>query len=311
MQVSVYAKLNLTLFVYAREGRYHPIDSLVTSVDVFDEVRVQSRTDSKVLLQCDADIPVEKNSAYRAAVAFQQAFCTPGVEIFVQKGIPIGAGMGGSSADAAAVVYCMSKLFGVDMRSTEVHEMCARLGSDVNFMLQGGFARMQGKGDDLSFATLSQPIYFALTTFGVQLGSAEVYSAYDDLSVELATRPDRSANVWYAGIISSGLGNAPSDCPKSDPISDRWARSGHYPIVCYNGLQRASMSLNGYAADYIAFTNSMGWNSCMTGSGSAYFVPFAEQKAAEQAVWQLNGKGFETIMCRAVPVGIREVTTPT
>ena len=186
MKVKVFAKINLTLSVGAKCGRFHPIDSLVTSVDVSDTVEVMAREDDAIDLSCDADIVTEQNSAYRAAVAFQNAFATKGVSISVRKEIPLGAGMGGSSADAAAVVYCMCKLFDVDISSVEVHSLCADLGSDVNFMLRGGFARMRGKGDDITFASAAKRMYFALTTFNVQLSAADVYYRFDVVSSQIS-----------------------------------------------------------------------------------------------------------------------------
>ena len=182
MKVKVYAKLNLTLNVGERQGAFHPIDSVATSVDIYDVVEVIPRADSHVNVCGVEAVEQERNTAYKAAVAFRSAFAaktTPGVDIFIQKGIPFGGGLGGSSADAAAVVYCMCKLFGVDVHSREIHELCASLGSDINFMLFGGLGRLQGKGDDVTYYKLSKPLYFALTTFDFPLSSKEMYDAYD------------------------------------------------------------------------------------------------------------------------------------
>ncbi len=303
MKVKVYAKLNLTLAVAARQGQFHPIDSVVTSVDVFDTVQVTPRGDGAVTLQCDLPLPAEANSAYRAAEAFVCAFGSCGADISVVKGIPEGAGMGGSSADAAAVVYCMCKLFGVDVRSAAVHELCARLGSDVNFMLCGGLAQMRGKGDDLTFSALARPLYFALTTFDVQLSTAQVYAEYDKLFAD-ATLPVYPQDVLdplhiFAGDVSV----LPADKRLGAAAVLAAADLGGQ---CFNDLESAAQQLDGYAKLYLAFAGER-FKCTMTGSGSAYYVLFTSRSAAEQAAELLNSAGFCTRVCRSVPTGIQIV----
>ncbi len=284
VKVRVYAKLNLTLAVGKRQGKFHPIDSIVTSVDVFDTVSVVAGS-NEVSVTCDVKIPDESNSSYLAAVAFRETFKVPGVAIYINKGIPVGAGMGGSSADAAAVVYCMCKLFGVDINSSAVHEICARLGSDINFMLHGGLARMRGKGDDLLFYKMNKPLYFALTTFDVQMSTAEVYSAFDKYSI-VSQNPQIDVNSILTQLLSDVVALP----------------------VCRNDLQQAAQALNGYAKDYVSYTRAQQWIGCMTGSGSAYFSLFADSDQAQRAVRQLNAEGYNSRFCLSVPFGIQEIS---
>ncbi len=289
VKVRVYAKLNLFLAVGERQGEFHPIDSVVTSVNVYDEVTVV-RAD-EISVRCDGAIPLESNSAYRAAVAFRQAFNTPAAAISVLKGIPVGAGMGGSSADAAAVVYCMCKLFGVDVNSPQVHELCASLGSDVNFMLRGGFARMRGKGDDVVFSKLCKPMYFALTCFDKQLFAADIYNAFDRFSGD-SQRQFADASPLYALL---------ADANRHNVLSDALLQS-----LCGNDLQSVAQQFDRYAEQYAQFVQSAGYKCTLTGSGSAYFIPFERQEHAELAVKLLNDNGFVSRVCRSVPCGIEE-----
>ena len=102
MKLHAYAKLNLTLNVYGGDGKFHELDSIVTSVDVFDTVIVTPRADDIVTVTgVDGELP-QDNTAWKTAKAFVDSVGTHGVDIVVQKGIPFGAGMGGSSADASA-----------------------------------------------------------------------------------------------------------------------------------------------------------------------------------------------------------------
>lgn len=278
MKVKVYAKLNLTLAVGAKSGVFHDIDSVATSVDVFDEVEVVERSDGEIRL-VGGPVAVEFDSAYRAAVLFQREFSTRGVNIVVKKGIPIAAGMGGSSADAAAVVYCMRQIFGID-DPRSMHALCARLGSDVNFMLRGGLARMRGKGDDLEFATLGKPLYFALTAFDAQLCTAQVYDAFDALPKAQTEQRDNSA-------LFDAL------CRGVDPR----------PLQLFNDLQPAAQAIDGYASGYLEFCKRNGLDCHMTGSGSAYFI-LLPLKDAQNAVALLNENGYRSRLCATVPHGI-------
>ena len=281
MKVKVYAKLNLTLKVGARQGAFHPIDSVATSVDVCDVVEVVKRTDSDVHVEGVSGVAQTDNTAYKAAHAFSKAFSSPGVDVFVKKGIPFGAGLGGSSADAAAVLYCMCKLFGVDVDGDEVRAICARLGSDVTFMLHGGLGRLCGKGDDVEFFALKRPIYFALTTFDTQMSTAEVYAAFDRIVQEKAYAQDRN-NIQIGNIVQSFS-------------------------LFSNDLQLATRAISDYADEYLAFAEVNGLSPVMTGSGSAYFIAFSTFVEAQNAANLLNYHGFCTVVCQTVPNGIKEI----
>lgn len=299
MKVKVYAKLNLTLSVGAKQGEFHPIDSVATSVDLCDVVEVTPRSDAQVVVHSVDQVPYERNSAYKAAVAFRHSYSQfipkneNGVEIFVKKGIPFGGGLGGSSADAAAVVYCMCKLFGVDVRSRKVHELCAKLGSDVNFMLFGGLGRLQGKGDDVTFAKLAKPLYFALTTFDCSMNSGEVYTAFDNFE------------------INNSRFSTPYSLFESKNSNTCWnlLKNGDMQAIAFfsNDLQQATASISHYADEYVAFVRSNSWRCTMTGSGSAYFIACETAEKAEQITKLLNDNGFTTTVCQSVPSGIVEI----
>ena len=288
MKVKVYAKLNLTLNVGAKQGAFHPIDSVVTSVDICDVVEVVARADMQVNVHGIDSVEQEKNTAYKAAVAFRREFAAktiPGVDIFIQKGIPFGGGLGGSSADASAVVYCMCKLFGVDIHSRKIHELCSALGSDINFMLFGGLARLQGKGDDVIPYKLAKPLCFALTTFGQSMNSGEVYSAYDKLTVNHTT--DKHDNVTLLNLLQQGA-------------------NGEAITLFNNDLQPATLNISNYAKEYLSFVQSHNFQCNITGSGSAYYVACQTLEEAEHVANLFNAHGFATTVCTSVPSGIVE-----
>lgn len=287
MKVKVYAKLNLTLNVLGKQNGFHVIDSVATSVDVFDVVQVNKRSDMQVTVEGLPNIATAQNTAYKAACGFMRQFDTSGVDIVIEKHIPFGAGMGGSSADAAAVVYCMCSLFDVDVNSTAVHALCAQIGSDVTFMLQGGFGRMRGKGDDVTFGSLGAPLYFALTTFDTSISTAEVYSQYDSINSDVdSVYVDTPALI--AALSGGGLNNGIAECFN-------------------NHLQAATVGISDYASNYLQFCSKQGLCPNMTGSGSAYYVAFVDEQSANTAASLLNAHGFKTVVCRSVNYGIENI----
>ena len=106
-------------------------------------------------------IPVENNNAQKAGEAFVRRFQTTGADITVYKNIPMGAGLGGSSVDAAGVLNGLAKAYGVQDREG-LEELADGLGSDVKYLLDGGYARMQKRGQDLTKIESELPLHFLL-----------------------------------------------------------------------------------------------------------------------------------------------------
>ncbi len=278
MKVKVFAKLNLALNVYPKQGEFHPIDSVCVSVDVFDVVQVKPRRDKKVTLK--GFLPTAENIAYKTAVAFAEKFDTNGVDMVIQKSIPVGAGMGGSSADCAAVIFCMCKLFGVDIQDQRVNQLCSLLGSDVTFMLTGGLGRMQGKGDCVTFGSCPTQ-YFVLTVFSTMMSAGQVYNAFDSLPSQAFVDCQQMFQMLTSGQDAQKIQN--------------------------NHLQLACQSLSSYAQSYLYFAKDNGFVTNMTGSGSAYYVWCQSEQQATEIYQKLRSCGFSSKVCQSVPFGIQVI----
>ncbi|MDE6558155.1 MAG: hypothetical protein K2K39_03505, partial [Clostridia bacterium] len=217
VRVKSYAKINLTLDIVGAEGGYHMIDSVVASIDIYDLICAKRRRDKLVSVemhgQGSESIPPESNNAVKAAERFCQKFGTDGADITVWKNIPVGAGLGGSSADVAGVLNAMAKLYDVSDRAT-VKQIADELGSDCGYMLTGGFARISGRGERVtrlySEGNLKLDIGLLLPPSGVS--TATCYSLSDKLGAERA--PDKGSaeaeNAVEAGdkrALGASLGN--------------------------------------------------------------------------------------------------------
>ena len=146
-----HAKLNLTLEVLGRRSDgYHNLCSLMTTVTLADTVTVEAR-DDLALAGDDAGIPVAENLAYRAACFLRdKAGVSSGALITLKKSIPLSAGLGGGSADAAATLRALNRLWKLGMSREELTQVGATIGSDVPFLVHEGAALVQGKGEDVT-----------------------------------------------------------------------------------------------------------------------------------------------------------------
>jgi 4-diphosphocytidyl-2-C-methyl-D-erythritol kinase len=180
------AKINLDLLVGPRRADgYHPLDSVVAKVSLYDEIALSPRADGQITLTCgNADCgPAEMNLACRAAkLLAQQAGKAGGigVDIALVKHIPPGKGLGGGSSDAAAVLAGLDQLWRLATPPGRLAELAATLGSDVPLFLGPPAARITGRGEMLhpvgvhDFAAVLHMPLFACAT-------AEVYRAFDCL----------------------------------------------------------------------------------------------------------------------------------
>ncbi len=268
MKVKVAAKLNLSLNVNPIVNGMHPLDSVAVSVDLFDEVEVVLRKDSVISVRGVASVKEENNSAYRAASEFCRVF-GGGCDITIKKGIPEGAGLGGSSADAAAAAYCLSRLNGVDSDCGKIAEICAAAGSDVNFMLTGGLGRMTGRGEITEFFPFDGTLYFVLTLFPHIMSTAEVFRRFDFLP-QTAPLSDNDA------LLRSLLGG---------DISSAKLNLGNF-------LTAAVRDISDYAESYLSFCRSHRLRTVMTGSGSAFFVLCVNGEEAENVCTLLQNAGY-------------------
>ncbi|HLF79839.1 MAG TPA: 4-(cytidine 5'-diphospho)-2-C-methyl-D-erythritol kinase [Dehalococcoidia bacterium] len=148
------AKLNLALEVISRRADgYHEVASLMQTIDLADRVRLTEAEDIELSIAGDMvlNVPSEgpRNLAYAAAVAMREVSGRSdlGVRIQLEKNIPAGAGLGGGSSDAAAVLRGLNQLWGLNHNVMLLESLAQRLGSDVTFFLHGGTALVSGRGE--------------------------------------------------------------------------------------------------------------------------------------------------------------------
>ena len=202
LKKKINAKLNLTLDILGVEDSFHTLKSLVCEINIGDAIKVKKRTDKNisVIVKNHPELNGEKNNAYKTAKAFMEKFNTQGVDIVIDKKIPIGGGLGGSSADIAGVLLLMKELFNV---GKGVEELASTLGSDVNYMLKGGYAVMEGRGQIVNNFACQNKLYFLLLPALSEVSAKECYEKWDSIGVKQIPCTEKAKEYLIKGDIDS------------------------------------------------------------------------------------------------------------
>lgn len=182
VKIKAHAKVNLTLDILGVKDGFHTLKSLVCSIDLADTIVLKARKDKNITLSTTG-IPMDckptLNNAYKTAKLFSTRFLTNGVDIKVDKKIPLGAGLGGSSADIAGVLNGMQMLY---PGKHDITWIANYLGSDSSYMLKGGYAILQGRGDEVNYRTVNEKLYFVILTCEKGVTAKQSYAEYDRLN---------------------------------------------------------------------------------------------------------------------------------
>lgn len=172
------AKVNLYLRVLRkREDGYHDILSLMQRISLCDEMTFAS-TSGGIVVRCPGtELPEDQgNIAFRAAAAFfSRTGAMPAIKITIRKRIPIGAGLGGGSSNAATTLMTLNEMHGSPLTHGELMKIGAGIGADVPFFVFGKTAWASGIGDLLTESTFSPPLWFVLINPGFEISTKMVY----------------------------------------------------------------------------------------------------------------------------------------
>jgi 4-diphosphocytidyl-2-C-methyl-D-erythritol kinase len=273
--VPAYAKLNLTLDVLGRRpDRYHEIESVMQSVSLHDLVSVEASDCASIETKGP---PISgENLVLKAARELEAHFGRQlPFRIRLWKRIPMGAGLGGGSSDAAAFLLAAISVYRLSIGSHELVELAARVGQDVPFFLRGGTGHASGRGSNVEpLPGLAPEWTFLLVLPAVEVLTGQVYEASDGTAPS-TMRSRRLVAELKAGRLEPALfGN---------DLEDITARL--YPPV-----ELARQRLRAKLKD-----------AHMTGSGSAFYVAFSKISDAGQAQDMIRELGYKSWLCRPVP----------
>ncbi|KAF0091089.1 MAG: 4-diphosphocytidyl-2-C-methyl-D-erythritol kinase [Fusobacteria bacterium] len=222
VQVKAYGKINLTLEVLGlRDDSYHEIRSIMQNIELHDILSFESSRDEFIHLSGNNNkLKYDKNNLiYKAAIALKSHTKTAfGANIYLEKNIPIEAGLAGGSADAAATLKGLNNLWKLDLPMAELLVIGARIGSDVPFCLLGDTALVEGRGEKVT--DLKSPVMEKLLVVKPDFGASTklIYQKFDEIF----------------------MGNAPN---YTDQMIKSIENHGDYKKYLYNDLEMITTKL--------------------------------------------------------------------
>jgi len=270
------AKINLNLLVGPRgPDGYHPLDSLVARVSLCDRLVVRPGEGAEIVLRCaSADCgPAEQNLALRAARALRQRWgrADRGALIELHKAVPPGAGLGGGSSDAAAVLLALNELWGAGLAPAQLAQVGAALGSDVPLFLSGPASRIRGRGERVEPIEV-HPFTAVLLLPPLVCPTPAVYAAFDESPRPMGAQLDlallRGCPSEWRALLRNELGEAARKVrPELRALWDAASSAAGAPV-------------------------------CLTGSGSGLFILCDDEAEASAVLRRLP----TNLPCRRVVV---------
>ncbi|MDO8413184.1 MAG: 4-(cytidine 5'-diphospho)-2-C-methyl-D-erythritol kinase [Gallionellaceae bacterium] len=261
------AKLNLFLHIVGRRADgYHLLQTLFRFIDFNDTLHFTLRSDGKVRRLNDIEgVPPEQDLCVRAARLLQQECgCKLGVDITLEKHIPMGGGLGGGSSDAATTLLALNRLWQLGLTRTRLMEMGLSLGADVPVFIFGENAFAEGIGEQLQAYSLAEAWYVLLFP-PVHVATAQVFA-----------HPQLTRDTISLRIRDLSLGSLHNDLQ---------------PVVC---------KLYPQVAQHLAWLDKFA-QARMTGSGACVFAEFADEAQAQAVLSQLPS-GMRGRVARGLPI---------
>jgi len=233
------AKINLNLLVAApRSDGFHPVDSIIAKITLYDTLEMCPRTDGRIVLDTSgADCgPPEKNLVMRAAKLLADGRGVCGADIKLIKNIPPGAGLGGGSSDAAAALSGLNTIWSLDLPLAELSNLAAELGSDVPLFLGPPAARLTGRGEFIAPLQVGQFTAILLMS-GLICSTAEVYGTYDRLGpsddlnqIDTRILTAEPPSLWRDKLRNDLAPAAVNVCPELSLLRERLAAQSDQPV---------------------------------------------------------------------------------
>jgi len=282
-----YAKVNLALNITGRNGELHTLDMIMTNIDLADTVTLIKRTGDKFTVKySNKDVVVGKDTVSKAIEFFSKEFIdntTIGIDVTVQKNIPVAAGLGGSGVDAAAVLLALCEIYAIHVNNIKIYkkieQIAKQIGSDVLYQLKGGFARVEGVGDKITHFKSCRTLYMVVAMGQNGVLSSDSYAAFDKM---------------YAGKqkLVTDIDEVIKMLTQNGPIN--------YNLFA-NALTKPSIFLNKTIIDTLESLREVGAiNAVMTGSGAACIGFFETKEKAQTAADKLKKVCAFSMACSTV-----------
>lgn len=306
LNLNSYAKLNLYLRVLGRrDDNYHSIITLFERIDLCDRIglRVLPQRQIRIVLSGRALPSGRGNLVYRAASLLRREFgVRRGVEISIKKLIPVSAGLGGGSSDAATVLTGLNKLWGLNLSVRQLAVLARGIGSDVAFFLYNcSFACGTCRGDEVKVLELPVKLWHVIVVPRVKVRSRAIYSRIQTRQMAGSTPPFQQGNIG-AGQERAGLTVSQSEVRilRSALLKKDFSKIGR---KLFNSLEQIAVLMHPVIKEIRLVLSNLGLKAVlMSGSGPAVFGLVSSRKEAYAVVRQLkaNLRNWDVFVAKTV-----------
>jgi 4-diphosphocytidyl-2-C-methyl-D-erythritol kinase len=259
------AKINLFLHIVGqRADGYHLLQTVFRLLDYYDTIYLKP-TDNKAIKRANdvPGVPEDNDLCIRAARLLQQhTGCTKGVEILVEKNIPMGGGLGGGSSDAATVLLALNRLWQLNLSRKELLNLGLKLGADVPFFIYGTNAWAEGIGEQLQPIDL-QDAYYVVLTPDAHVSTAEIFA-----NKQLTKNSNPQIMSTFSRVAQ---------------LSATDSAGGNIKSEFTNSLEKVVCSLYPKVSDCLSWLKQYG-DARMSGSGASVFLEVANEEIANKIV---------------------------
>lgn len=280
MKLKAYAKVNISLdIVGKREDNYHLLSMIMQNIDLYDEIDLVEQSEG-ITISCNKSyVPTdERNLAYKAAKLFKEHFnIESGVNIKINKNIPVSAGLAGGSTDAAAVLIGMNKIFNINASEEELMELGLKLGADIPYCIHGGTALCEGIGEKITPIKPFKDKILVLVKPAFGVSTKEVYKAFDLNKVKAHPKTEELINAIERNDLDYVAKNMKN-------LLENVTLRKHRVLI------RIKEEMNACGAI----------NSMMSGSGPTVFAFFDDMLKAQKCFEKMKSKYNDVYITRTI-----------
>ncbi|HLC59926.1 MAG TPA: 4-(cytidine 5'-diphospho)-2-C-methyl-D-erythritol kinase [Candidatus Nanoarchaeia archaeon] len=270
MVINSYAKVNLYLKIGRRLGSgYHNLQSVMQRIELGDNMTFEPISEDRILVEStNMEISNEENLAYKAALLLKKKYkVRHGVRIHIEKNVPLEAGLGGGSSNAATTLLNLNKLWGLKLKEKLLIELASQIGSDVPFFICENAALVEGIGDKIKWIRKSFSINIVLINPGFRISTKWAYSAYDKQKPKIKT--DANVNNLVKAIERKDIKEIANNL-----------HNDFEPIVTKKYRVIDEIKTNLLRNDAL--------NACVSGSGPTVFGVFNSIYEAREAFFKIQ-----------------------
>ncbi len=270
IEVLTPAKINIGLYVTEkRQDGYHNIETIFYPVNIFDRITIED-SDKFIFVSNDDSLPVDSTNLAVFAKNLLEEYTGErlNVKIYLEKQIPVGAGLGGGSSDAAAVLNNLNEFSGLNLSENEIFDLALRLGSDVPFFLKPHPSFACGRGEVLSILLLQSDLPIVIVNPGINISTKWAYSKITPSEPNFNLREVASLDLYHLKHYIDQVTNV-----FEAPVFE------HYPLI--------------KEIRYLHYKLGAAF-SLMSGSGSTVFGIYPDTETASTAAGIMKEQGYRT-----------------